>query len=268
MDGYQVFLAALLGIIEGMTEFLPVSSTGHLLMADYFLGFKSTGDVFEIVIQLGAIMAVILLYFSRLWRVARDLPTRPEARRFVLAVALAFLPAAVIGVTFHEFIKQVLFDSPMRIAVTLVIGGIIILIVERIPKKVIVTTAEAMPLKTALGIGFCQCVAMVPGVSRSGATIIGALLLGVERKAAAEFSFFLSMPTMIAATSYDLYKNHAALSSDDWGLIAVGFIAAFITALLVVRAFVAFISNHGFVPFAWYRIGLGLVVMAALFMGY
>lgn len=268
MDLYQVFLAALLGIIEGMTEFLPVSSTGHMLLADHFLGFKSQGDVFEIVIQLGAILAVILLYFGRLWRVARDLPTRSEARRFVFAVALAFLPAVVIGLLLHDFIKHVLFASPLLIAVMLVVGGVLILLVEKLPKKTLVTEAEAMPLKTALGIGFFQCLAMVPGVSRSGATIIGALLLGVGRKAAAEFSFFLSMPTMIAATAYDLYKNHAALSSDDWGLIAVGFVMAFISALLVVRAFVAFISNHGFVPFAWYRIGLGLVVMAALFMGY
>jgi undecaprenyl-diphosphatase len=268
MDMHQMLLAALLGILEGATEFLPVSSTGHLLLVDHFLGFESPSGVFEIVIQLGAILAVVLLYFSRLWRVVRDLPTRVEARRFVISIALAFLPAALIGVALHGFIKQVLFASPMLIAVNLIIGGIIILVVEKIPKKVVVTDAEAVPFKTALGIGLCQCVAMIPGVSRSGATIIGALFLGVERKAAAEFSFFLSIPTMLAATVYDVYKNHAALNGQDMGLIAIGFAMAFVAALLVVRACVAFISNHGFAPFAWYRIVVGTAAMLALTLGF
>jgi undecaprenyl-diphosphatase len=268
LDWTQAAIAAVLGVLEGMTEFLPVSSTGHLLLANHFLGFTSQGNVFEIVIQLGAILAVILLYFHRLWNVAITLPTRAESRRFVLAVLLAFLPAVVIGIFAHDFIKQVLFASPRLIAINLILGGIIILWAERRAHNPVVLEAEAMPLKTALGIGFFQCIAMVPGVSRSGATIIGALLLGVGRKAAAEFSFFLSMPTMIAAASYDLYKNHAALSESDLHLIAIGFAAAFIAALLVVKACVAFISTHGFKPFAWYRIALGTAALIALSLGF
>jgi len=206
----------------------------------------------------------VVMYFSRLWRGARDLPTRVEARYFVLSVALAFLPAAIIGAGLHGFIKRVLFASPSLIAWSLIIGGVVILLVERMPKREKVVDAEKMPLKTAVGIGFLQCLAMIPGVSRSGATIIGAIALGVERKAAAEFSFFLSIPTMFAATIYDLYKNRTSLSGDDLDLIAIGFVVAFISAMLVVRGFIAFITRHGFKPFAWYRIALGVGVLAAL----
>lgn len=264
MSDVQLPLAALLGLVEGLTEFLPVSSTGHMLLLGHFLNFHSQGKVFEIAIQLGAVLALVTVYFTRLWRVALDLPTRPAARRFVLSVLLAFLPAALIGVMLHSFIKEVLFESPRLIAVSLIIGGIVILLVERMPKRVVVTDAEALPARTALAIGFFQCLAMIPGVSRSGATIVGALLLGVERKAAAEFSFFLSMPTMLGATVYDIYKNHAQMRPDDWTIMAVGFVVAFITAALLVKPLLAFISRHGFAPFAWYRIAVGALVLVAL----
>lgn len=267
MTFHEASLAAIIGVIEGLTEFLPVSSTAHILLADHFLGFSSPGGAFEIVIQLGAILAIVVLYFARLWRVALDLPRSAAARRFVGALLLAFLPAVLIGVMLHDFIKRVLFASPHLIAATLILGGLAILWIEKRPKRVVVESAEAMPLRTAFWIGCCQCLAMVPGVSRSGATIMGAMLLGVERKAAAEFSFFLSLPTMFGASAYDLYKNRAALQADEMGLIGIGFVAAFISALIVVRLFIGFISKHGFVPFAWYRIGLGALVILALSLG-
>lgn len=264
MSDVQLPLAALLGLVEGLTEFLPVSSTGHMLLLGHFLNFHSQGKVFEVAIQLGAVLALVTVYCGRLWRVALDLPTRPAARRFVLSVLLAFLPAALIGVALHSFIKEVLFESPRLIALSLIIGGIIILLVERMPKRVTVTDAEALPARTALAIGFFQCLAMIPGVSRSGATIVGALLLGVERKAAAEFSFFLSMPTMLGATVYDIYKSHAQMRMDDWTIILVGFAVAFVTAALLVKPLLAFISRHGFAPFAWYRIAVGALVLVTL----
>lgn len=267
MDLHNIVMAAVIGVIEGLTEFLPVSSTGHMLLAEHFLGVKNQGDVFEIVIQFGAILAVVVLYFARLWRVALALPKSQQARHFALSVLVAFLPAAIIGAALHGFIKRVLFASPALIAWSLLIGGIAILVIERLPKRQKVIDAEAMPYKTAVGIGLCQCIAMIPGVSRSGATILGAMLLGVERKAAAEFSFFLSIPTMFGATVYDLYKNRADLAGGDMLLIVIGFVIAFFSALLVVRGFIAFITRHGFIPFAWYRIVLGIVVLIALALG-
>lgn len=268
MNFQDAALAALIGVIEGLTEFLPVSSTGHILLVGHFLGFTNPGRVFEIAIQLGAVLAIALLYFRRLWAVAMALPRDAAARRFVVAILLAFFPAVFVGVLFHDVIKQILFESPRLIAINLILGGAAILWIEKRPKRVVVTQAEAMPLRTAFWIGCCQCLAMVPGVSRSGATIMGALLLGVERKAAAEFSFFLSLPTMLGATVYDLYKNRALLSGDDMGLIGVGFVCAFVAALVVVRYFINFIGKHGFTPFAWYRIGLGACVLLALSLGF
>ena len=267
MDFHTLALAAVIGLIEGLTEFLPVSSTGHMLLADHFLGFKSQGDVFEIVIQFGAILAVVALYFNRLWRVALDLPQSARARHFALSVLVAFMPAAIIGAALHKVIKEVLFASPALIAWSLLIGGIAILVIEKLPKRERVVESEAMPYKTAIGIGFCQCLAMIPGVSRSGATILGAMLLGVERKAAAEFSFFLSIPTMFGATVFDLYKNRNDLQGGDMLLIAIGFVVAFLSAIVVVRGFIGFIARHGFIPFAWYRIGLGAIVLLALALG-
>ena len=255
--------ALIMGIVEGVTEFLPVSSTGHLLLMDEILHFQSAGNVFEIVIQFGAILAVVAVYFQRLWLVARNAPHNPQARRFIYAVLLAFLPAMAIGFFAHGFIKGVLFN-PMVVAVSLIAGGIAILAIEKKAPVPTVHDIEEMPMKTAFYIGLAQCLAMIPGVSRSGATIMGSLLFKVDRKTAAEFSFFLAIPTMAAATAYDLYKNFGALTADDGIVIAIGFVTSFAMAWLVVRSFVGFVSRHGFAPFAWYRIVLGAVAMAAL----
>ncbi len=268
MDFGAAFNACVLGIIEGLTEFLPVSSTGHMLLADHFFGFKNEGGVFEVVIQLGAILAVVVVYFERLWRAVATLPSRKESRAFATSIIVAFLPAAVIGSFLHGFIKTVLFASPSLIAWVLIAGGVIILLVERFPQKEILKDSENLPVKTALGIGLYQCVSMIPGVSRSGATIIGAMLLGVSRKAAAEFSFFLSIPTMVAAASYDLYKNIDVLNGADIQSIGIGFVVAFVSALVVVRTFIGFITRFGLVPFAWYRIIGGVAVLAALKAGF
>jgi undecaprenyl-diphosphatase len=261
----NTFIAAvLLGIIEGLTEFLPVSSTGHLILLDTLIDFQGPpGHVFEIVIQLGAILAICVLYFQRLWRVAVGLPSDPGAQRFAVAVILAFLPAAVIGVILHDFIKSVLF-SPIVVCVALIVGGIAILVIERMRPIPCVHAIEKFTPGLSLKIGLMQCLAMIPGVSRSGATILGALLLGVERRTAAEFSFFLAIPTMLGAATYDLWKNRADLTMDGSMLIAVGFVTAFISALLVVRWFVNFVGRHGFSPFAWYRIVIGAIGLAAL----
>lgn len=267
MDIKVLLDAVILGMIEGVTEFLPISSTAHMLLANHFFGFKSQNGVFEVVIQFGAILAVVFLYFARLRRVALALPTQAEARYFVLTILIAFLPSVVLGVLLHDFIKQVLFASPRLISWSLILGGVVILAVERLPKRDTVTDAEKLPVCRALGIGLFQCLAMIPGVSRSGATIIGGMLLGVSRKAAAEFSFFLSIPTMFAAAAYDLYKNLAVLESHDFALIATGFTVAFVAAMLVVRYFIVFITRYGLVPFAWYRIILGSVVLMALASG-
>ena len=266
------FEAVLLGIVEGLTEFLPVSSTGHLILAGRFLGFEGPpGFVFEVVIQLGAILAVCVLYARRLLDVAVNLRTDPAARRFVLAVLLAFLPAAVIGALAHGFIKSVLFASPRLVCTTLILGGVAILAIERAIRRGRVVPRfdriDRFPPLLSLGVGFAQCLAMVPGVSRSGATILGALLMGVERKAATEFSFFVAIPTMIGAVAYDLFKNRNGLTLDGGAVIAVGFVAAFLAALVVVRGLIAFISRYGFASFGWYRIAVGLIGLALLSLG-
>jgi undecaprenyl-diphosphatase len=254
----------LLGVLEGLTEFIPVSSTGHLILMGAVLGFEGPpGRVFEIAIQLGAILAVVVLYFRRLWGVLVGLPRDPAARHFALAILLAFLPAALVGVVAHGFIKAVLF-SPWVVAVSLILGGVAILLIERARPVALVHSIEALSLRRALAIGAVQCLAMIPGVSRSGATIMGALLLGVDRRTAAEFSFFLAIPTMFGAVVYDLYKNRAGLTLDGGMVIAVGFVAAFLAALLVVRAVIGFVARHGFAPFAWYRIALGVVALVLL----
>lgn len=256
--------AIVLGVVEGLTEFLPVSSTGHLILTGYLMDFRGPpGRVFEVVIQLGAIVAICAIYFMRLWNVAMRLPRDPEARRFVAAIALGFLPAMVLGLIFHDLIKTVLF-SPWVVVTTLVLGGLAILVVERMRPQPVQHSAEGMPLPTALKIGFCQAMAMVPGVSRSGATILGGVLLGVERKAAAEFSFFLAIPTMLGATALDLYEIGPRLNADDALVIAIGFLTAMATAMLVVRALLLFLARHTFELFGWYRIALGLVMAAVL----
>lgn len=258
---HNYLIAALLGVIEGLTEFLPVSSTGHLILFVDLLGFKAPpGKTFEVMIQLGAILALILLYFHKLWSTLIGLPTDPKARRFALVILLAFLPAMVLGALLHDVIKEVLF-SPTVVACALIIGGLVILFVEQISKHERFATVDDVPPFTGFMVGMAQCLALIPGVSRSGATIIGGLLLGLERRTAAEFSFFLSIPTMTAAFAYDLYKNRGELSFDDAGLIATGFICAFIAALLVVKPFLAVVSKIGFAPFAYYRVMLGVFVL-------
>jgi undecaprenyl-diphosphatase len=259
----QLFEGILLGFVEGLTEFLPVSSTGHLLLLGHFLGFESTGKTFEVLVQLGAILAILLVYFRRLLGIATALPHDPDARRFVLGVLIAFLPAAAIGAVLHGFIKSVLFN-PWIVCVTLILGGFVLLVVDRMRFTARYDDATRFPLLMYAKIGFIQCLAMVPGVSRSGATIVGAMLLGAEKRAAAEFSFFLAMPTMAGAFTYDLLKNYKILSFDDLALIAAGFVAAFVSALLVVNMFLAYVSRHGFTPFAWWRIVVGSAGLAGL----
>jgi undecaprenyl-diphosphatase len=264
MDGTTLVGAALLGLLEGLTEFIPVSSTAHLLLAGHFLGFSSPGNSFEVLIQLGAIMAILSVYFARLWKLAMDLPTSAEARRFVGAILLAFLPAAVIGVMAHGFIKTVLFESTALICWVLIGGGIILLVIDRMPLRPKYTNVMDYPLSLAFKIGLVQCLAMIPGTSRSGATIAGALLLGADKRSAAEFSFFLAMPTMAGAFAYDLYKNYDKLGMDDVTAIAIGFIMAFIAGVIVVRSLLDFVSRHGFAPFAWWRIVVGTLGLIGL----
>jgi undecaprenyl-diphosphatase len=263
----QTLVAAVLGIIEGLTEFIPVSSTGHLLLAGHFLGFESAGRTFEVVIQLGAILALLAVYAGKLISVFAAAPHDPAARRFILSVLLAFLPAAVIGVLAHGFIKTVLFETPMLIAIMLVLGGVILLFVDRMKLTERYDDATKFPPHIALAIGFIQCVAMIPGVSRSGATIVGSLLLGASKRSAAEFSFFLSMPTMAGAFAYDLYKSRAVLDFDAMGLIAIGFACAFVSGLLVVRGLLNFVSRRGYAVFGWWRIIIGLLAILALSFG-
>ena len=261
----QMVGAAILGLVEGLTEFLPVSSTGHMILVGDLMGFQGPpGRVFEIVIQLGAILAICVLYAGKLTRIALDLPTSAAARRFVMLILLAFLPALVLGATLHGFIKSVLF-SPWVVSVALIVGGIAILVIERMRPAPKYAAIENFTPAFALKVGLCQTVAMIPGVSRSGATILGAVLLGAERRAAAEFSFILAIPTMLAATVYDLYKNWATLDFAGGAMILVGFVVAFLTALVVVRAFLAYIGRHGFVPFGWYRIAIGSLMLVFLF---
>ncbi len=261
-------LAALLGLLEGLTEFIPVSSTGHLLLAGHFLGFESKGKTFEVVIQLGAVLAIIVLYAAKLWQVLSTAYSDSASQRFVVAVLLAFLPAVVIGVLAHDLIKSVLFETPVLIAVMLIVGGVLLLFVDRIAPEPVHDDATALPFRTALIIGLCQCLAMIPGVSRSGATIVGALMLGVSKRAAAEFSFFLSMPTMGAAVAYDLYKNRSVLDFGAWSEIAIGFAVAFVSGMIVVKWVLGYVSRHGFAIFGWWRIIVGSLALIGLSLGW
>lgn len=264
----NTLIAALLGLLEGLTEFIPVSSTGHLLLAGHFLGFQSAGKTFEVVIQLGAVLAILTVYAGKLWRVASTMHSDPASRRFVASVLLAFLPAVVIGVLAHDIIKTVLFETPLLIAVMLILGGVVLLFVDRMAPPPVHEDATGLPLRKALAIGFIQCLAMIPGVSRSGATIVGALMLGVGKRAAAEFSFFLSMPTMAGAFAYDIYKTRDMLDFGAWWDIAVGFAVAFVTAVLVVRWVLDFVARHGFAIFGWWRIIVGSLALGALLLGF
>jgi len=258
-------VAAGLGLLEGLTEFIPVSSTGHVLLAGHFLDFHSAGKAFEVVIQLGAILAIVGFYAARLARVFVAAPQDAQARRFIVSVLVAFLPAMVIGALAHDVIKAVLFESPLLIAVMLIVGGVVLVWVDRLPLVPQHDDAMRLPLGK---IGIFQCLAMVPGVSRSGATIVGAMALGASKRAAAEFSFFLSMPTMAGAFAFDLWKNRDVLDAAALNEIAIGFVAAFIAALFVVRGLLGYVSRHGYALFGWWRIILGTVVLVAIASGY
>lgn len=267
MDLVLFLKTVVIGLVEGITEFLPVSSTGHILLAEQVLQFEGPqGKVFEIVIQLGAILAVCLLYYAKIFATIGGVVRRdPTSIRFATAVIVAFLPAAVIGVALNKYIKLML-DTPIVVPVALIVGGIAILIIEHYAQRPRIKSVDDIDWKTALFVGFCQCLAMIPGVSRSGATIMGARVLRVDRATAAEFSFFLAIPTMLGAAVYDTYKNWKTLDWQGGGLIAIGFVVAFLSALVVVKPFVRFISRHGFGAFAWYRIVIGALALVLLLM--
>jgi undecaprenyl-diphosphatase len=268
MDVSTLLSALILGIVEGLTEFLPVSSTGHLILVGQLLGFNDDkGKVFEIAIQFAAILAVVWEYRSRLGYALMSLPSDPASQRLAKNLIVAFLPAAILGFLFLKEIKAYLFN-PIVVASALIIGGVLILWAERRQHAVRAVTIDDINWRDALKVGFAQALAMIPGTSRSGATIIGGLFFGLSRQAAAEFSFFLAIPTMFAATLYDVYKHRQLFSADDIGLFAVGCAASFISALLAVRALIRFISRHDFTAFAWYRIVFGVLVLLTAYMGW
>jgi undecaprenyl-diphosphatase len=266
-----LLIAIILGIVEGVTEFLPVSSTGHLILATELLGFDAEKwAAFNVIIQLGAILAIVVLYWRTFWAVLEGLLKRNAMSwRFVRNVLIGFLPSAILGFLLINHIEALLGNSYV-VAVALIVGGIAILLIERLVKETPVVGVAEMPLRTVIGVGLIQCISMIPGVSRSGATIMGGLSLGVERRTAAEFSFFLAIPTMVGATTLELVKHHdtllAGASGVGMGTVAVGFVVSFIVAIVVVKGFVHYISRHGFAPFAWYRIVAGTVALAWLLM--
>lgn len=257
--------AGLLGIIEGITEFIPVSSTGHLIVAEAFLKRgDATAGVFDVFIQIGAILAVVWARRQRVFTLATGFFTDTHERTMGLKIITAFLPAAIAGVLFHSQIKQVLF-SPWVVAVSLIVGGVILLIVERAAPAPRYRNMESMSFKTALGVGLFQIASLIPGISRAGASIVGAQLLGMDRKAAAEFSFFLAIPTISGAAVYDLYKNRDIVSMSDVPVFAIGTITAFVSALIVVNWLIDFVGKHGFKPFGYYRIIAGTALLILLY---
>jgi undecaprenyl-diphosphatase len=256
-----LFKALLLGIVEGLTEFIPVSSTGHLIVVSELIDFRgATAAVFNITIQLGAILAVCWEYRARLLAVVGGLRTDITARHFVRNLLIAILPAGILGLMFHSTITNVLFH-PAPVALALIVGGVLILWVERRQHDITINTVEEIRWQDAFKVGCAQALALIPGTSRAGATIIGGLFIGMSRKAATEFSFFLAIPTMFLAVLYDLYKNRSILHADDLSVFAVGFIAAFLSAFLAVRGLLRYISRHDFSVFAWYRIAFGVVIL-------
>lgn len=258
-------IPVLLGIVEGLTEFLPVSSTGHLILATELLGFDAQAwAVFNIAIQPGAILAIVVLYWRTFLEVLKGLMQwEPSAVAFTRNLLIAFFPAVVLGLAFGDQIDMLL-ENAVVVAWALIIGGVAILVVEKLAKTTDAGGVAGVPFKTAIGIGLVQCIAMIPGVSRSGATILGAMAMGVDRKTAAEFSFFLALPTLTGATALQLYKNRDALTPDDFGAIAIGFVVSFVVALVVVKAFLKVITRYGFAPFAWYRIIAGAAALVWL----
>ena len=263
-----LFKAALLGIVQGLTEFLPISSTAHLLIGERVLGFDDPGGVFTVMIQLGSILAVMWLYREKLIAVFRGLPSKPEARRFALMIGLATAPALVAGALFSKFVKSVLYGSVVVIALAFLVGGVVILLVERFRPKPDVLDVDTLPVGRALAIGSFQALALVPGVSRSGGTIVAAMAMRVDRAVAAEFTFFLAMPTMAAAFAHDLLEVRHNLGSARGLEIVIGFVMAFIASALVVKPFLSYVRRSGFAPFAWYRIVCGLALLAAVAGGW
>jgi undecaprenyl-diphosphatase len=265
---FDIIKAIILGVVEGLTEFIPVSSTGHLLLMQRFFGFGDDdfGKSFAILIQFGAILALLSIYSVRLWQLFLGIFNSPQARRFILGVLIAFLPAAVIGALAYKLIKEVLFN-PWIVCISLIVGGVILFWVDRLDLKPRYRDVTTFSLPTYLIIGLAQCASMVPGVSRSGATIVSAMLLGADRRAAAEFSFWLAMPTMAGAFAYDLYKDHGHLSQSNLVIIAVGFIVSFIAAWFVVKTFLGYVSRNGFTLFVWWRIVVGALGLIALALG-
>jgi undecaprenyl-diphosphatase len=265
---YDALRAVILGIVEGVTEFLPVSSTGHLLLAEQFfnLGEGSFWQSFVVLIQLGAILAIVVIYFAKLWRVALGMFSNADDRRFVIGLLVAFLPAVIIGLIAGKYIKEILFN-PWVVCFTLIVGGAILLWVDQLDLKPHEHDATTFPLLTYLWIGIAQCTAMIPGVSRSGASIVAAMLLGADKRAAAEFSFFLAIPTMVGAFAYDFYKNRGEMTVDHLGIVAIGFVVSFITAIIVVKTFLNYVTRRGFTLFAWWRIIIGTLGLIALAMG-
>jgi undecaprenyl-diphosphatase len=262
---FDIIKAAGLGIVEGLTEYIPVSSTGHLLLLEHFFGFGDDdfGNTFAVLIQLGAILALLSIYFAKLWQIATGMLTDPKARRFVIGVLIAFLPAAVVGAALHSFIKNVLFN-PWIVCFSLIVGGALLLWLDSLDLQPRYRDATAFSLPMYLGIGICQCFAMIPGVSRAGATIVSAMLLGADRRSAAEFSFYLAMPTMAGAFALDLYKSGAHMSADNILVVAVGFIMSFIAGWIVVKSFLNYVSRHGFDLFAWWRVIVGTLGLVGL----
>ncbi len=269
VDTVLLLKAAIMGVVEGLTEFLPISSTGHLILAGALLGMDDDkAKVFDIAIQTGAIFAVILVYWQKIRETLLALPSQPQAQRFALNVFIGFLPAVVLGLLFGKAIKAHLF-TPLVVASTFILGGFVILWAERrAPAVARVNSVDDMQPLDALKVGLAQCLAMVPGTSRSGATIIGGMLLGLSRKAATDYSFFLAMPTLIGAGVYSLYKERALLSVNDLPVFAVGLVFSFLSAWVCVRWLLRYISSHSFEPFAWYRIAFGCVVLATWMMGW
>jgi undecaprenyl-diphosphatase len=262
MDLILFFKAFILGIVEGATEFLPISSTGHLIIVGDLLNFNDEkGKVFEIIIQLGAILAVCFEFRSRLVNTITHIKNDASAQGFVQNLIIAFMPAALLGLIFHDYIKQYLF-SPITVAIALIIGGFAILAIEKYTSHSSTRTIEAMTKSQALKIGLAQSLALVPGVSRAGATILGGMVFGLTRQTATEFSFFLAIPIMFAATGYDVLKSWHMLSMDDFSLFAVGFVTAFISALIVIKVLIKYVATHDFTGFAWYRIIFGSIVLA------
>ncbi len=268
MDTVLLVKAAVMGVVEGLTEFLPISSTGHLILAGALLGFDDEkAKVFDIAIQTGAILAVIIVYWQKLRDTVVALPTSRQAQRFTLNVLIAFIPAVILGLLFGKAIKAHLF-TPVVVASTFIIGGFIILWAEKRPQSAArIQNVDSMTALDALKVGLVQCLAMIPGTSRSGATIIGGMLLGMSRHAATDFSFFLAIPTLVGAGAYSLYKERALLSMADLPLFGVGLLFSFLSAWVCVRWLLRYIATHNFVPFAWYRIGFGIVVLATAWSG-